>query len=130
MSRNVVVSHLGKQLDIGALAAQNSKMIAAGNAKVNARGDLLGPGGKVIKTKEQLALEYNDKNPKAVARAVSLNTPVREMLNPNAVQPVVQAPAPEPVVKETPKSDIETLKKYDVGAILDETKETGKKAKK
>jgi hypothetical protein len=129
MSRNVVLSHLGKPIDIGALAAQNAKMISAGNAKVNARGDLLGPGGKIIKTKEQLMMEYNDKNPKAVERAVSLNTPVREMLNPNAVQPV---PAPElVVVKETPKSDIETLKKYDVGAIVDESKEVPtKKAKK
>lgn len=116
MARNVVRSHLGKAVDMGMLAAKHSKVRAAGNAKVNARGDLLGPGGKIVKTKEQLALEYNDKNPKAVERVAALNTPVNEMLS-GKKQPAVEKKA-----AEKPKSDIESLKKFDVGVKVDEDK--------
>lgn len=89
----IVRSHKGKIVDVSSILAQNSKVIAAGNMKVNARGDLLGQGGKIIKTKEQLAVEYFDKNPKAVQHVVSsLNTPTEQMLqgitNPQDKEPV------------------------------------------
>ena len=45
-----------------ALMIANQKTVALGNAKMNARGDLLGKGGKIVKTREELNQEYN-KNP-------------------------------------------------------------------
>ena len=33
---------------------QNELTVAVGNAKVNARGDELGPGGKIIKKREEV----------------------------------------------------------------------------
>jgi len=38
----------GKEIDMHKLALQNEMTVAVGNAKVNARGDELGPGGKII----------------------------------------------------------------------------------
>ena len=47
----------GKQVDMNKLAMQNEMTVAVGNVKVNARGDLLGPGGKIIKTHEDVVRE-------------------------------------------------------------------------
>ena len=47
----------GKELDMLKLAKQNEMTIAVGNAKVNARGDKLGPGGVVIQRREEIVSE-------------------------------------------------------------------------
>ena len=44
----------GKTLDIEKLRLQNEDTIAVGNMKVNARGDQLGQGGKVIAGRNQV----------------------------------------------------------------------------
>lgn len=51
-------SVLGKTVNMDALRLQNENTIAVGNMNVNARGDLLGHGGKVIKTRNELMQEY------------------------------------------------------------------------
>jgi hypothetical protein len=56
----------GKRLDMEALMAEHGDTIAVGNAKVNARGDELGPGGKVTKTANEVATAYYQENPRAV----------------------------------------------------------------
>lgn len=52
----------GKEIDMGKLISRNENSLAVGNMKVNARGDQIGPGGKVIKTREQLQAEQNHAN--------------------------------------------------------------------
>ena len=47
----------GKEIDMGKLVNQNETTIAVGNMKVNARGDRIGPGGKIIQTREQILAE-------------------------------------------------------------------------
>jgi len=42
----------GKQIDLNKLINQNELTLAVGNKKVNARGDLIGPGGTIIKKNE------------------------------------------------------------------------------
>lgn len=49
----------GAAVDMDRLRLANEKTIAVGNMKVNARGDQLGPGGKVIKTRSQILAEKN-----------------------------------------------------------------------
>lgn len=49
---------LGKQLDMDSLRLAHEDTIAIGNMKVNARGDELGPGGSVTKTRNQIMDEY------------------------------------------------------------------------
>lgn len=44
----------GKEIDLGKLINQNELVPAVGNAKVNARGDKLGEGGKIIKRREEM----------------------------------------------------------------------------
>jgi hypothetical protein len=43
----------GKEVDMGKLMGQNELLPAVGNAKVNARGDKLGPNGKIIQRREE-----------------------------------------------------------------------------
>lgn len=54
----------GKQVDMEKLNLKNEKLPAVGNMKVNARGDELGAGGKIVKTREQILADYYKNNPK------------------------------------------------------------------
>lgn len=43
----------GRMVDMEALRLTNEGVIAVGNMRTNARGDELGPGGRVVKTKSE-----------------------------------------------------------------------------
>jgi len=75
----------GREIDMEKLMRQNELMPAVGNMKVNARGDELGPGGQIIRKREEVVAEYYENNPKS-----KLN------------QAVADTPAPAPEVKPTP----------------------------
>ena len=64
--RQVYRSMQGKEIDLDKLRMRNEMTIAVGNARVNARGDELGPGGKIIKKREEVMNEYYSNNPHAV----------------------------------------------------------------
>lgn len=49
----------GKQVDMHKLVMQNEMTVAVGNVKVNARGDELGPGGRIIRKREDVLREAN-----------------------------------------------------------------------
>ena len=53
----------GKVVDMDLLRKRNELTPAVGNARVNARGDELGPGGKIVRKREDIVREYYDKNP-------------------------------------------------------------------
>lgn len=55
----------GKEVDMEKLMTQHELMPAIGNLRVNARGDELGAGGKIIRKKEDVVAEYYEENPKA-----------------------------------------------------------------
>lgn len=48
----------GKQIDLDLLRKRNELTPAVGNYKVNARGDQLGPGGKIIRKREDVIREH------------------------------------------------------------------------
>lgn len=48
----------GRQIDMEMLRKKNELVPAVGNAKVNARGDELGPGGKIIRKREDIVNDY------------------------------------------------------------------------
>ena len=54
----VYTSMQGKQIDMEKLQMKNELLPAIGNMKVNARGDELGPGGKIVRTREQILQDY------------------------------------------------------------------------
>ena len=43
----------GKPIDFDSLRTKNEKSIAVGNTKTNARGDTLGKGGKIVKSRDE-----------------------------------------------------------------------------
>jgi hypothetical protein len=55
----------GKEIDMDKLMTHHELMPAIGNAGVNARGDEIGTGGKILRTKEQVMADYYENNPKA-----------------------------------------------------------------
>lgn len=65
MSKRVYTTANGKRINIDAIVAQNEESIAIGNMRVNARGDELGPGGRIERTREKVMADY-----------YKLNTPV------------------------------------------------------
>ena len=80
----------GRMVDIDKLRAQNENIPAVGNMGVNARGDIIGPGGKIVKPKEAVMKEYYQ-TPKGAAQ----DTPVKK-------SPIVKsAPTPQPQVMNT-----------------------------
>lgn len=48
----------GKVVDMDLLRKRNELTPAAGNAKVNARGDELGPGGAIVRKREDIVKEH------------------------------------------------------------------------
>jgi hypothetical protein len=64
--RQVYRTMQGKEIDLDKLRMRNEMTVAVGNARVNARGDELGPGGKIIKKREEIMNEYYSTNPNAV----------------------------------------------------------------
>jgi hypothetical protein len=61
----------GKEIDMEKLQLRHETEIAVGNAKLNARGDEIGAGGKIVRTREELLQDYYNKNPRAVHEEVN-----------------------------------------------------------
>jgi len=56
--RKVYKSMQGKTIDMDLLRQRNELTPAVGNARVNARGDELGPGGQIIRKREDVLKDY------------------------------------------------------------------------
>ena len=84
----------GKQVDMDLLRKRNELTPAVGNARVNARGDELGPGGKIVRKREEVLEDYYRDHPQKVADVK------------------VKAPAEEPK-KEVKKAEEPVVKKED-----------------
>jgi hypothetical protein len=61
----------GKEIDMEKLSLRHETIPAVGNLKVNARGDELGPGGKIVKTREEILAEYYKANPRAIQEEIA-----------------------------------------------------------
>ena len=60
------ISMQGKAIDMDLLRQKNALTPAVGNVRVNARGDELGPGGKIIRKREEVMADYYRDHPDAV----------------------------------------------------------------
>jgi hypothetical protein len=72
--RNQYRSMRGKIVDMDMLRKRNELTPAVGNARVNARGDELGAGGKIVKKREDIVSQYYEKNPNAVKRSSTVES--------------------------------------------------------
>ena len=64
----------GREIDMDKLAMKNELVPAVGNMRVNARGDQIGSGGKVVKKREDVIAEYYETNPKAKVTRAEMKT--------------------------------------------------------
>jgi len=112
----------GRMVDIEKLRAANESVQAVGNMNVNARGDVLGAGGKVVTTKETVIKKYYEQ-----PRGMVSDTPDRGKAMPAPTQPVKQTvqkatPAPKTVPKKVAikaKPKAESTAKKGIDAALD-----------
>jgi len=88
----------GKEIDVEKLMQQNELVPAIGNMKVNARGDELGPGGKIIRKREHVVADYYDTNPNAKPAA----RPVQESKAEEKTE-VVEPPKPQSTIYKSKK---------------------------
>ena len=49
----------GKELDLDKLRMKNEMTLAVGNVRMNARGDELGAGGKIVRKREDIMNDYH-----------------------------------------------------------------------
>lgn len=61
----------GKEIDMEKLQLKHETEPAVGNAKLNARGDEIGAGGKIVRTREEILQDYYAKNPRAIREEVA-----------------------------------------------------------
>jgi hypothetical protein len=105
MSKRVYKTANGKLINIDAIIAQNEESIAVGNMKVNARGDELGPGGKIEKTRDKVMADYYKLNTPIATDNVPTprEAPKRDLVD-DWIEPVdtkTNEPEQEEVVQET-----------------------------
>lgn len=66
----IYTSMQGKEIDMEKMSLKNELAVAIGNMRVNARGDELGSGGKIVRTREQILQDYYKNNNRAVQEEV------------------------------------------------------------
>ena len=87
----------GKAIDMDLLRQRNELTPAVGNVRVNARGDELGPGGKIIKKREEVLRDYYEDN----VAPTEFETPTAEPITEPIVEPELRD---EAKVEETKKT--------------------------
>ena len=83
----------GQAVDMDMIRLSNETTIAIGNQKVNARGDQLGPGGKIVKSRAEIMAEYHALNTEMandgpIGEPVAGNVSIdQELLDPTTKKP-------------------------------------------
>ena len=90
----------GRNIDMDKLRSRNELTPAVGNMKVNARGDEIGPGGKILRTREQIVSTYYDNNPNATPDADTPPTQTQTKTAP------INPPSSTLKVEDTPVSEV------------------------
>lgn len=78
--RKQIRSMRGELVDFSALAMQNADQIALGNARMNAKGDILDENGVVLKTQEQLNEEWELKKAKSQPIVSDIKTDIQPQI--------------------------------------------------
>ena len=88
--RKVYKTMQGKTVDMDLLRQRNELTQAVGNAKVNARGDELGPGGKIVRKKEEVLRDYYNNSSSMADEVAIKRTAVKEDVQ-EELAPAVQS---------------------------------------
>ncbi|CAB4130223.1 hypothetical protein UFOVP116_331 [uncultured Caudovirales phage] len=82
----------GQVIDMEALRLKNESVIAIGNMRVNARGDELGPGGEVVKDRNQRIAEQYSSSTKVPVDSVVYTDATSALAASSLVADVITAP--------------------------------------
>lgn len=66
-AKKSITSMRGKNIDMEAMRAAQEESVAIGNARMNARGDILGKGGKIEIRREQIIRDFYNRHPQGTA---------------------------------------------------------------
>ena len=69
----------GREFNMQAFVNNKGEAVAVGNSNRNARGDLLGPGGKIIATSQQITSEVYNRKSTQTSTIVKLNPMEQEI---------------------------------------------------
>jgi len=123
--RKVYKSMQGKSVDMDLLRQRNELTPAVGNARVNARGDELGPGGQIIKKRDDILEEYYKDHPQTVTDEVpnqgNHDVAIDQVAQPQVVVPATETKAPAKKAVKATTSKVEA----EMAAIDEEADETG-----
>ena len=113
----------GRMIDIEKLRAANESVQAVGNMNVNARGDVIGAGGKVVTPKETVIKKYYEQ-PKGMVSDTPRSKPMPAPKQPpkQTVQkatPVRPKSTPKRTVAPRSKPKAESTAKKGIDAALD-----------
>jgi hypothetical protein len=113
----------GRMVDIDKIRSANLETPAVGNMGVNARGDVLGPRGIIVKPKEQLMKEYYQ-TPKGMAQDTPMAKSIRTEPQPTVQQiqkinPIEQTKTVTPKTVKISKAKTESTEKKGIDAALD-----------
>jgi hypothetical protein len=103
MPKRVHRTARGQTIDMESLRLANEETIAVGNMKVNARGDELGFGGKIVKTRKEVA----DETYKVHTMVPQDDKVFTDAEDSQAVNTKPTSSGVETVVKQEPKPTIE-----------------------
>jgi flagellar basal body rod protein FlgG len=101
MTRKIYKTAQGKAIDLGSLLLQNEGVRAVGNMNVNARGDLLDSGNKVIDRKNrQIQRQHNRQTVSAPAATVHTSTRAAKQAQQAQQQVPVDESAVDPYMED------------------------------
>jgi hypothetical protein len=118
MAKRIYRTAQGKQVDLDGLILVNEETIAVGNMGVNARGDELGPGGRVVTRRNEVMDEYYNTPdvipvgdvpvPPTRQRAARPASPAAQVEVQPATESIFDKPAPPPSQTITLEDQSET----------------------
>ena len=119
----------GRMVDIEKLRAANESVQAVGNMNVNARGDVIGPGGAIVTPKETVIKKYYEQpkgmvsdTPRSKTKPAPKAEPVKtvQKMTPVAAKPAPKKTvAPKVVSKPAESKPVESTTKKGIDAALD-----------
>lgn len=114
----------GREIDMDVLRKKNELVAAVGNARVNARGDELGAGGKIVRKREDIVNDYY-KSTQGVPNEPAASEESVEVENTDTVVDTESKQQPKAESKQQPKVESKsTRKKVEKPAVEEEQKPT------
>jgi pimeloyl-CoA synthetase len=123
----------GRIIDMDKLRSSNELQPAIGNMKVNARGDEIGPGGKILRTREQIMAQYYENNPNAAPDPDNIK--IAEEQQKTSVPPmetlkVEDTPVSEVVQEKETASEVEKEEVTQEEKVIDTATEAVQRARR